>query len=108
MKTTKNPAVPTDEMLKEWAEDTDSNNHTEVRVKIAKWAYENAREKTGTDNLWNLRCVFEACYEMKKIHIADKSINRIQWSRLAITNNLFDLIEREYGAKTRKLIENCL
>lgn len=106
MKTTKNPAAPTDEMLKEWAEDTDSNNHTEVRVKIAKWAYENAKEKTN--NSWDLKYAYAACKEMKTIHDADKSINRIQWTRSVITNNLFDLIEREYGAKTRKLIENCL
>lgn len=106
MKTTNNPAVPTAEMLKEWAEDTDINNHTEVRVKIAKWAYENSKEKT--DNWWDLKCAYEACKEMQTIHDADKGINRIQWSRLAITNNLFDLIEREYGEKTRKLIEKCL
>lgn len=104
MKSTKNPAVPTAEMLKEWAEDTDINNHTEVRVKIAKWASENSQDY----NWWDLKYAYEACKEMQTIHDADKSINRIQWSRLAITNNLFDLIEREYGAKTRKLIENCL
>lgn len=105
MNTTKNPAVPTAEMLKEWAEDTDINNHTEVRVKIAKWAYENSKEKTY--NWWDLKSAYEACKEMQTIQDADKSINRIQWSSLAITNNLFDLIEREYGAKTRKLIK-CL
>ena len=105
MTTKKNPAIPTAEMLKEWAEDTDINNHTEVRVKIAKWAYENSKEKT--DNWWDLKSAYEACKEMQTIQDADKSINRIQWSCLAITNNLFDLIEREYGARTRKLIK-CL
>lgn len=103
---TKNPAVPTKEMLADWADDTTWNCHGEVREKIAKWAYENAKEHTH--NALMLNHVYLSFKEVNKIHDDKECVNSIMWTRNTLTDFMYDLIENEYGAKTRDLIWDCL
>lgn len=103
---TKNPAVPTKEMLAEWADDTDWNYHGEVREKIAKWAVDNAAK--GSVNALRLEHVYEAFKELNKIHDKDGCANAIYHSTETISHYLHDLLVREYGEETAQLIWKCL
>ena len=97
-------AKPTKEMLEEWANDTDGNNHTEVRIKICDWAIDNATDAQCADRL---RDVKDALEEIKRGQDADGCL-KYSYCRIVLTRYMFNLIRGEYGWDCEELINKSL
>ena len=101
-----NDATPTEAELKEWAKDTDSNRHRDVRAKIAKWAAKNADDTRVKRLCKTLGKTVDEIYEdgtltggigPKDFEVACK-----------MTNVLLMVIRQEFGSETADAIEKCL
>ena len=101
-----NKITPTPAELKDWADDTDRNLHSEVRIKIANWAAQNEPDDVN-------------CYtKFKKLQHAFEKVmwlidNEFGYSSLMVyrnelTHTLEEEIEKVYGADVRQMVHNCL
>ena len=88
------------EQLKEWARMTDENQHTEVRIEIAKFfKLDWMHAGTGGD--------FVGAYEAdREIQNRYRSVNLP--ARVIVDNAMFARIAREYGKETAQQVYNCL
>lgn len=98
--------TPSPAMLADWADDTDRNLHSEVRIKIADWAARNRPD--GCNCLVPFETLSEAFG--KVMWLIDKGL--CYSSIMGYRNELTDTLEKEigdvYGEDVRQMVHNCL
>lgn len=96
-----NRAKPTKAQIEEWKRDVAHNDHAGVLVKIATWAFDNAKDEMNKHHLETAKQAFE---EMKAGKLRDGCINNYTYCTNAVSYLLADYIRREYGEATFKFV----
>ena len=100
-----NRITPSPAMLADWADDTDRNLHSEVRIKIADWAARNKPDDCYTNAFGDLSQAFG-----KVMWLIDHGMSHssLMQYRNELTNTLEEMIGEVYGEDVRKMIHDCL
>lgn len=102
----KNNVIISSRLLDKWADMTENNEHIEVRIKIAQHIAKHFDKSFGL-----YVNMFKALKKQRDAVIADKTYCiKVDWlgNECAVTNLMFEDIEKYYGKELAEQIGACL